>query len=114
MAKEPDNIVARSVLIQTSVTFIERATNISKQLTDYQVNLNTQIRDQVERINDIGDQLKELNIKIKHYESTKLEQANDLRDQRNLLLDELATMADIAYREDPSGIVSVILEESSL
>ena len=103
LVNEPDNIVARSALIQTSVTFIERAENISKQLNDYQINLNTQILNQVQRINDIGDEIKTLNIRIRHYESTGIERANDLRDQRNLLLDELSQMVDIRYKEDPRG-----------
>ena len=110
LVNEPDNIVARSALIQTSVTFIERAENISKQLNDYQINLNTQILNQVQRINDIGDEIKTLNIRIRHYESTGIERANDLRDQRNLLLDELSQMVDIRYKEDPQGVIDLAVE----
>ncbi|MBH1942461.1 flagellar hook-associated protein FlgK [Mobilitalea sibirica] len=110
LAKEPESIVARSSLIQTAVTFMERAENISKQLNDYQVNLNTQIINQVKRINEIGTNIKELNLKIRQYESTGVEKANDLRDQRNVLLDELAQISDITYKENPSGVVNVNLE----
>ncbi|MDF2537035.1 MAG: hypothetical protein K0S76_56 [Herbinix sp.] len=110
LAKEPDSIVARASLIQTAVTFTERAENISNQLKDYQINLNTQIVNQVKRINEIGDNIKDLNIKIRHYESTGVEKANDLRDQRNVLLDELSRMAAITYKENTSGIVNVNLE----
>jgi flagellar hook-associated protein 1 FlgK len=110
LAKEPDSVVARASLIQTSVTFVERAENIYHQLNDYQVNLNTQIKDQVARINVIGDQIKALNLKIRQYESTGMENANDLRDERNNLLDELGTMARITYKENAVGIVNVSLE----
>lgn len=110
VAKEPDNIVARSSFVQTAVTFIERANNIYNQLYDYQVNLNTQISEQVNRINEIGEEIRELNIKIRHYESTGVENANDLRDQRNLLLDELSQIAYITYKEDKTGVVTVNLE----
>jgi flagellar hook-associated protein 1 FlgK len=110
LCKEPDNIVARSSLIETAVTFIERAENISKQLNSYQVNLNTQILNQVNRINEIGNEIKTLNLKIRQYESTGIEKANDLRDQRNLLLDELGKMAEITYKENTVGIVTVNLE----
>jgi flagellar hook-associated protein 1 FlgK len=48
LAKEPDNIVARASFVETAVTFVERAENISLQLKDYQINLNTKIKDQVE------------------------------------------------------------------
>ena len=110
LAKEPDSVVTRASLIQTAVTFIERAENISKQLNDYQVNLNTQIKDQVARINEIGEEIRTLNLKIRQYESTGVESANDLRDERNKLLDELGKMARITYKENAVGIVNVNLE----
>lgn len=110
LAKEPDSVVARATLIETAVTFTERAENISKQLNEYQVNLNTQIRAQVNRINEIGDAVKDLNTRIRLYESTGVENANDLRDQRNLLLDELGKIANITYKENTTGVVTVVLE----
>lgn len=110
LAKEPDSVVARASLIQTSVTFVERAENISNQLKDYQINLNTQIQDKVDRINEIGKSLKTINLKIRQYESTGIEKANDLRDQRNNLLDELGQLASITYKENIDGIINVNLE----
>lgn len=110
LAKEPDSIVTRASFIETAVTFVERADNIANQLKDYQINLNTKIQDQVDRINKIGDEVKTLNLKIRQYESTGKENANDLRDQRNVLLDELGEMANITYKENSSGIVTVNLE----
>ena len=113
LSREPDNIVARASFVQTAVSFIERADNIYGQLSDYQINLNTQIIDQVNRINEIGNEIKEFNIKIRHYESAGVEKANDLRDQRNLLLDELSKIANITYNEDKDGVVTVNLEGMS-
>jgi flagellar hook-associated protein 1 FlgK len=110
LAKEPDSVVARGSLIQTAVTFVERAENISNQLNDYQINLNTRIQDEVDRINEIGKDIKTLNLKIRQYESTGVEKANDLRDQRNNLLDELGEIANITYKENANGIVNVNLE----
>lgn len=110
LAKEPDSVVTRASLIQTAVTFVERSENISNQLKDYQVNLNTQIQEQVDRINEIGKNLKTLNLKIRQYESTGVEKANDLRDERNSLLDELGKLANITYKQNTNGIVTVNLE----
>lgn len=110
IAKEPDSIVARSSFVETAVSFVERAENISNQLNDYQTNLNTKIKDQVNQINQIGDNIKNLNLKIRQYESNGVEKANDLRDQRNALLDNLGKIAHITYKEDPNGIVNVNLE----
>lgn len=110
VGKEPDSMVARSSLIQTAVSFIERAENISDQLNTYQLNLNTQIKNQVSRINDIGNHIKKLNDQIRQNEGNGIENANDLRDQRNNLLDELSKIANIKYKEDSDGVVSVSLE----
>ncbi len=110
LAKEPDSVVARASFVQTAVAFTERAENISKQLNNYQINLNTQINEHVNRINEIGNNIKSLNLKIRQYEATGLEKANDLRDQRNSLLDELGQYAGITYKEDANGIVNVKLE----
>lgn len=109
LAKEPDNIVARSSFVETAVNFIDHAENISKQLKDYQINLNAKIKDQVDKINQIGDEIRELNLKIRKYESNG-EKANDLRDQRNNLLDELSKMVSITYKENSSSMVYVSIE----
>lgn len=110
LAKEPDSVVTRASLIQTAVTFVERSENISKQLKDYQVNLNIQIKEQVSRINAIGEEIKKINLKVRQYESTGVENANDLRDQRNSLLDELGKLVNITYKENTNGIVNVNVE----
>lgn len=110
LSKEPDSIVKRASIIQTAVNFIERSQNISKQLNDYQVNLNTQIINQVNRINQIATEIDDLNKKIRYYESNGMENANDYRDRRNLLLDDLGEIARITYRENSDGVVTVNME----
>lgn len=109
LSKEPDSIVKKTSFVDTAITFLERATNISNQLSAYQINLNVQIQQQVNRINEIGNQIKELNFKIRRYESGD-EAANDYRDTRNSLLDELGELAKFTYREDSNGVVTVNLE----
>lgn len=111
LAKEPESIVTRASLVQTAVSFTERAENIYNQIRKYQVNLNEQIESKVARINEIGDMIADLNIKICHNEGNGVENANDLRDQRNLLLDELGEYVNITYREGKNGQVSVLVEQ---
>lgn len=110
LAKEPDSLVKRASLVETSVSFIERTENIYKQLSEYQLNLNSKIEANVKRINEIGDQIVKLNDKICFYESNNIENANDLRDTRNVLLDELGQMIKITYRENAVGRVTVNAE----
>ncbi len=110
VAKEPDSIVTRASLVQRAVTFVERAENIYKQVSEYQVNLNIKIQEQVDRINEIGDEIVALNQQISKYESNGVENANDLRDKRNMLLDELGEYINITYREGGDKQVSVMAE----
>ncbi len=110
LAKEPDSLVKRASLVQTSVNFIERAENLYKQLRDYQLNLNLKITNTISRINEIGDEITKLNDRICAYESNRYENANDLRDTRNKLLDELSQMITITYRENAEGRVTVNAE----
>ena len=112
LCKEPENIVTRTSFIQTAVSFIERAEMVYTQIKDYQVSLNTEIRNYVDRINEIGKEIHELNDKIRLYEASGMEHANDFRDARNVLLDELAGLASITYKEHTDGVVTVMLEDN--
>lgn len=114
LCKEPDNIVTRSSFIQTAVSFIERAETVYTEIKEYQLNLNTNIQNTVDRINEIADEIKQLNGEIQKYEASGMEQANDYRDARNLLLDELGGLAQISYKEQANGVVTVMLENQML
>ena len=110
LSKEPGNLTARATMVETAISFIERAENISELLETYQRDLDTEIGVMVDRINEIGDELIALNNKICYYESNGTQHANDLRDTRNLLLDELAEMVNITYRENLDSRVTVNIE----
>lgn len=110
LSKEPDSRVAQATLVETGITFMERAEKIYSQLKKYQMDLNTKIAEQVVRINEIGEQIHALNKKIAYYESSDLENANDYRDERNSLLDELGQMVKIDYKELENGEVTVAIE----
>lgn len=114
LSKEPDSIVTRATVVGTAFTFIERAENIAKQLREYQINLNTQITEEVNKINSIAKQIYALNEQINYYESNGIENANDLRDERNNLLDDLGKIIHITYKELPNGKVNVFAETAPL
>lgn len=113
-AKTPGTIENRASLLEDAQSFMERADNISKQLSDYQVNLNKQIKENVNNINDIASKIYNLNQKISLYESNGQEHANDLRDERNNLLDELGGIINISYKENSIGVVTVNAENMPL
>ncbi len=114
MCKEPDSIVTRSSFIQTAVSFIERAEEIYKQIGEYQVSLNTQVKNYVNRINEIANEIYELNHSIQKVEAGGFENANDLRDKRNLLVDELSELVKVSYKEDATGIMTIYVEDYAM
>ncbi len=110
LVKEPNNVVQRTTFVQTAVSFLERAKLVAKQLEDYQVNLNTEIKTAVDKINDIGHQINKLNEAIVFNECSGVENANDLRDTRNNLIDELGKYVKISYAENAEGKVTINIE----
>lgn len=110
LQKEPTSIVTRSSFIATSHAFLDRMKEIRQSLIDYQKNLNTNIKDQIERINDLANDIMDLNDKILTAEASKLENANDYRDARNLAIDELSGLVNTEVVNNADGTVEVYIE----
>lgn len=110
LAKDPASSVTQGLLVQKASELVERASAVYEGLSSYQDNLNVQIGKQVEKINKYGRQILDLNDRIRAIEAGGIEQANDLRDARDQLLDELAEMCNMSFKEDMYGAVSVQIE----
>ena len=110
LAKDPDNEVCQSMLIQYAQSFTEAAGNVYADLSRYQDNLNVEVNNTVGRINELGKRIYKLNEQIRAIEAGGVENANDYKDARNQALDELANLANISYRTDYFGNILVSLE----
>ena len=110
LSKEPASSVTQGLLVQRASQFVEQAGNVYKALSNYQDNLNYQIKQQVDKINDYAKRIYELNESITKIEVGGVEHANDLKDERNLMLDELGKLGNIDYYEDVYGGVTVKFE----
>ncbi|MBQ8278569.1 MAG: flagellar hook-associated protein FlgK [Roseburia sp.] len=109
-SKDPSDSVNQNLVIQKASLFVSRSAGVYEGLKDYQRNINQQISDDIDRINELGQRIYELNIEIKQVESGHMETAMTLRDERDNCLDELATFAEITYKEDVNGMVKVSIE----
>ena len=98
------------MVVTRAAQFLERAKAIYGGMSEYQDNLNEQIRDQVDQVNEYAKKIFELNQKINAIESGKQEDANDLRDTRDYYLDKLSAMGRISYSEDAHGSIVVQFE----
>ena len=76
--------------------------DINKSLFEYQLNLNNQVKKEVDDINNIVSQIADLNKQIEEIEADG-SRANDLRDARNNLLDDLSGYIDIEIKETAVG-----------
>lgn len=114
LAKEPSSTVNQGLLVQRASQFLERAQAVYQDLSDFQDNLNEQVKGNVERVNEIADRIYELNNSIIKIEIGGYEHANDLRDERNSLLDELGSLIHIDYSEDVDGAVLIKAEGHQL
>lgn len=110
LAKNPASSVTQGLLIQRCSQFVEQASNVYSALSEYQDNLNRQVKDYVKQVNDYADRIYELNKQIVRIECADVEHANDLRDERNYILDELGKLGNISYSEDQDGGVEVKFE----
>lgn len=114
LGKDPSSAITQGLLVQKSNQFLERAKSVYVGLSDFQDNLNLQVKTSVDKINDYAKQIKSLNDQILKIECGGFERANDLRDARDQILDELSKMAKISYQEDYNGNVNVQLEDVDL
>ena len=110
LAKTPADSVTQNLVLQKSELLLSRAQTLYDDLKEYQANIDLQIKEDVDRVNEIGERVYELNLEIQRVESNKMETAMTLRDERDRLLDELGTYANINVREDELGFVYVSLE----
>lgn len=114
LTKDPCNEVNQNLLVTRAYEFITNASDVYQSLCDYQLNLNTTIKNDVENINKLAHDLEDLNIAIMKIETGGVEHANDLRDERNYILDQLSSYGDITWNENLDGYVSVQLEGTDL
>ena len=110
LAKTPADSVTQNLVLQKSELLLSRAQTLYNDLKEYQANIDLQIQEDVARVNEIGQKIYELNLKIQKVESNKVETAMTLRDERDKLLDELGTYANINIHEDDLGFVYVTME----
>ena len=108
--KDPANTVNQGIFIQRSAEFVTRSQAVYQNLSDYQDDINFQVRQKITEMNDIGDRIVKLNEQILKIESAQIENANDLRDERNKLIDKLSTYANISTATDVQGNITVKIE----
>ena len=110
LANKPTDATVQGDVIQSAAQFLYRAQAVYNGMSEYQDNLNEQIKDQVDTINDYADKIAKLNEKISTIVAGGIESPNDLMDARNQLLDELSAYGRISYHEDGYSNLNILFE----
>ncbi|MDR1117313.1 MAG: flagellar hook-associated protein FlgK [Oscillospiraceae bacterium] len=88
----------RKLIQQSAINLTTNFGLIYERLVGQQADQNLAVQTNVHQINTIAQSIAVLNKSIYSYELDG-QPANDLRDKRNLLLDQLSSLADIEYEE---------------
>ncbi|MDQ1911277.1 flagellar hook-associated protein FlgK [Paenibacillus sp. GD4] len=102
LSKDPENIDGRKILRETAMSLTDAFNSTSKRLTDLRSDLTENIDVKATQMNSILQSVNKLNLEIRRVEGIGND-ANDLRDQRDLLLDDLSSIANVSVTETDNG-----------
>ena len=110
LATNPEGFVQRSVLLQKANALVLVAKQMELGITDNIKSINDTIDNIAERVNAVGSEIAAINGKIVQVEAgSQVESAHDLRDQRDVLMNELATLVDFSSFEDENGSMTIMV-----
>lgn len=113
VVNDPESASARTALVHAATTLSVRLNRTYTDLSIQRDDLNVGVRALADEINAMSREIADLNLRIKQVELNG-EMANDLRDRRDLLLDDLAKIANISYSEQDDSTVVVYLGNHEL
>ncbi len=94
LSSNPDNISARIGVVEAGVALSDRFRTLNANLHEVQVQADKEIRNDASRINDLAHQIADINRELVRSENGVVA-PNDLLDRRDILIDELSSMARI-------------------
>ena len=113
LSTAPADPILRTGLVQASRTLSTRFHQVAGQLDFVRREAGSELQSRVNEINGLGRELAQLNVEVAKAQSTGVA-ANDLLDRRDILLQDLANLADITTVDGPNGTVGVLVAGSTL
>lgn len=99
LKKKAENEPTRNDFINSTQSMADYISELAASWEKIQTDSNEEIKSKVDEINNIAQQLSVLNKQINMIEVSG-ESANNLRDQRNLLVDQLSSIANVEVTEN--------------
>ena len=103
----------RMSVIAEAESLAQTLNQVAQNIYALRTNANEEVRNFVPEINSLSERIADLNMSITDAELSGA-QANDLRDRRDVLLDQLAEIVNITFRERTNGQVDVFISGGSL
>ncbi|WP_094606093.1 hypothetical protein SPSIL_007630 [Sporomusa silvacetica DSM 10669] len=103
----------RTAVVTAATDLLSKLVSIDEDLQQLQADAVTGVQDGVDSLNDYAGQVAELNAQITLAEAGGGE-ASYLRDQRDALLDEMSSLANITVSEESNGSVTVTIDGETL
>jgi len=113
LANNPEDLGIRATTVQKGDALARVFQNVQQSLTAIGTSLAGQAATDVQTINDYGSQIAALNRTIRQNAATG-QAPNDLLDRRDLLIDKLSAIANIAAHTNSDGTVSVAIGSSDV
>ena len=113
LANQPDNMAARSQLVEQAKTLTAGFALLDGTMASLASSSTNELSATVADINTIASQVAGLNNQIRGSVTQGLPSA-DLMDQRDLLVQQLSQLAGVTVRQQDDGVVDVYLGSASL
>jgi flagellar hook-associated protein 1 FlgK len=108
VANTPSGYAERATLLASSENLTQVFNQLSRDLTQVQVDSDVSITGAVADINALTGEIADLNLKIMDVEAGNRHSANAFRDQRDLTLKTLSSLVDVSSFEDADGFLTVV------
>ena len=113
LSQNAESPLLREQVKQYAMALTDNLNTTAARLYEYQEEQDNNISVIVNEINTIGSQIASLNESIFKFELSG-SKANDLRDERNQLVDELSSLADVTTNEAKTGEFTVKINGMTL
>ena len=113
LSNNPEDMGTRQALAQSAASLADGFQSLSSQLTTLQSQTAQNVTDQINQVNNLGTQIAQLNLTISKITATG-NSPNDLLDQRDLLVDQLSALGNVAVTNGANGSVDISFGGASL
>ncbi|MBC7339114.1 MAG: flagellar hook-associated protein FlgK [Firmicutes bacterium] len=108
LANNPESLAARALVRQKGQALADTFRHLHRQLWDLQGDLDRSLAVKVDELNNLARQVAALNEQISLAAANR-QAPNDLLDRRDLLIEQMARLADLVVRVDEQGVATVAI-----